>query len=679
MSLKLKVIALPVVMIILAITIMIWMAYNISSSSLENETRQSLSSAQLTTADRIDSIKQRLDTASTITRIPELINGVKEKNSAALQPLTKQLLSDLKVDFITITDSDGTVIARGHSDKTGDSASKRPSFIAAVNGKKYSDILSSKDALVKLSLRQSYPIKDNGKIIGTIEYGADMASKDLLDGLKKILEMEVSIYQGDKPLFTTVPEEKQQLLNIGTIDAETSNSVLQQGKAVFKEVKTNGDSYSELYWPITSSQGNIGIYSIAKSNQTATAGLHRMLRDLGLYGAVIVLILLIISYFLGSAIERTVAEQNHWYDQILNKLRAPVSAVDMKMKPVFMNKSALDIAGNGAEFAAKGVQTAKSCAQIWRTALCGTKQCPLANLQNTGSNLTSVNLLGADFEIEAYYLENLKGEKIGMFEVLNDVSEKCQIQRVAKEISSVSSELDISCTEVSTASESLSQGATDQAAALEEVTATMTQIESQITANAENAVKASKLTGEATELASRGKTQMEQMVSAMEQITENSTLTQNIIKTIDDIAFQTNLLALNAAVEAARAGHHGKGFAVVAEEVRNLASRSAKATAETSQLVDKSNSQIHDGMDITRTTAESLLKITEVISNVNELASSIAVASNEQAQGISQVNIGLNQVDNVMQQNAVNAQETADSASRLAQQEETLNQLVRQF
>ncbi len=679
MSLKLKVIALPVVMIIFAIATMIWMAYNISSSSLEDETRQSLDSAQLTIADRLDSLKRRLDTASTITRIPELINGVKNKNTADLQPLSKQLLTDLKVDFITITDKDGTVIARGHSDQTGDSAAKRPSFTAAIKGKKYSDILSSDTALVKLSLRQSYPIKDNSEIIGTIEYGADMASGELITSLKQILEMEVSVYQGTKPLFTTAAAELQQLIGTGASDTGISSTVLQQGNTAFKQVKTTGNSYSELYWPITSSQGIIGMYSIAKSNQTAVAGLHRMLRDLSLYGAVIVVILLIISYFLGSAIERKVAEQNHWYDQILNKLRAPVSAVDMKMKPVFMNKSALDIAGNGAEFAAKGVQTAKSCAQIWRTALCGTKQCPLANLQRTGSNLTSVNLLGADFEIEAYYLENLKGEKIGMFEVLNDVSEKCQIQRVAKEISSVSSELDISCTEVSTASESLSQGATDQAAALEEVTATMTQIESQITANAENAVKASNLTREATELASQGKSQMEKMVSAMEQITENSTLTQNIIKTIDDIAFQTNLLALNAAVEAARAGHHGKGFAVVAEEVRNLASRSAKATAETSALVDKSNSQINDGMNITRTTAESLLKITEVIGSVNELASSIAIASNEQAQGISQVNIGLNQVDNVMQQNAVNAQETADSASRLAQQEETLNELVRQF
>ncbi|MDR0327972.1 MAG: methyl-accepting chemotaxis protein, partial [Planctomycetaceae bacterium] len=163
------------------------------------------------------------------------------------------------------------------------------------------------------------------------------------------------------------------------------------------------------------------------------------------------------------------------------------------------------------------------------------------------------------------------------------------------------------------------------------------------------------------------------------RITHNSSEIQRVIKVIDDIAFQTNLLALNAAVEAARAGQHGKGFAVVAEEVRNLASRSAQAAKETSELIEKSGHEIERGGGVAAHTAGVLDTIVDQIKQTSDLVSGIAIASNEQAQGVNQVTIGLQQIDAVTQQNTASAEESASAANEMSTMAANLQRLVSQF
>ncbi|MCD4689152.1 MAG: CZB domain-containing protein [Desulfuromonadaceae bacterium] len=233
--------------------------------------------------------------------------------------------------------------------------------------------------------------------------------------------------------------------------------------------------------------------------------------------------------------------------------------------------------------------------------------------------------------------------------------------------------------QVADGSQSLSQGATESAASVEEITASMTELASQTKQNAENATQANQLVLQAKDAAEKGNHQMQDMVGAMAEINEAGKNISKIIKVIDEIAFQTNLLALNAAVEAARAGQHGKGFAVVAEEVRNLAARSAQAAKETAELIEGSVQKTANGTQIAGQTESALKEIVTAVIKATDLVSEIAAASNEQSQGIGQINQGLNQIDQVTQQNTANAEESAAAAEELSGQAEQLRQMLSRF
>lgn len=229
------------------------------------------------------------------------------------------------------------------------------------------------------------------------------------------------------------------------------------------------------------------------------------------------------------------------------------------------------------------------------------------------------------------------------------------------------------------ASHELADGATKQASNLEEISSSLQEMSHRVDTNATGASKARDLSQEATESGTQGNSKMKNLVDKMNEINSATGEITKIIKTIDDIAFQTNLLALNAAVEAARAGQHGKGFSVVAEEVRNLAARSAKAAGETESLIDNVVKQITAGNDMVGETASVLSEIAEYSKEVTDLSSTVATASLEQSNGVSQITTSLEQVDEITQKNAASAEETASSSQELNFFASNLEELINKF
>ncbi|MDR0324966.1 MAG: methyl-accepting chemotaxis protein [Oscillospiraceae bacterium] len=233
--------------------------------------------------------------------------------------------------------------------------------------------------------------------------------------------------------------------------------------------------------------------------------------------------------------------------------------------------------------------------------------------------------------------------------------------------------------QIADGAQSLAQGSSEQASAVEELSSEITQIAEQTKANADMAGKAATLANTIKSNAEKGSRQMDEMMSAVKAINDASASISKVIKTIDDIAFQTNILALNAAVEAARAGQHGKGFAVVAEEVRNLASKSAEAAKETSNLIANSIEKAELGSRIAGDTASSLTEIVAGINESSQIVEQIAKSSEAQSAGITQINKGIDQVAQIVQQNSATAEEEAAASEEMSGQAATLEDLVAQF
>jgi methyl-accepting chemotaxis protein len=239
-----------------------------------------------------------------------------------------------------------------------------------------------------------------------------------------------------------------------------------------------------------------------------------------------------------------------------------------------------------------------------------------------------------------------------------------EISHMSSRMNIVNENLKKMIQEIVASSHTLSEGSASQAASLEETSASINEMASIIKQNMSHTQESNELMKKADQVFSRSKKSIEEVTEAMDAIFKASQETSKIIKTIDEIAFQTNLLALNASVEAARAGEAGAGFAVVADEVRNLALRASDAAKSTSSLIDEIEEKIGIGSDRVKVTNVNFTELAAKIEGSSRLISEIATASNEQTQGIDQINQAVALIDSATQQSAAMAGQLAESADK---------------
>ncbi|MDR1382298.1 MAG: methyl-accepting chemotaxis protein [Planctomycetaceae bacterium] len=391
-------------------------------------------------------------------------------------------------------------------------------------------------------------------------------------------------------------------------------------------------------------------------------------------GGFVLLIACAIGIVFSGKVNRSIRAKDHWYRQILNTANSPFIVLDNSYNVSFLNKKSLSLLKTRQEDV-----LGKPSQEVWNNDIRQIAGKFGAENSTASAIQTKTHFDDSVWEIYADVLRDEHGRQIGFIEFLQDVSDREKIFKMINQVKRVVDVTSHETSEITSDATHLSRGAEQQADSLNTISAMISDMSNTAANNASRAQDANRITQDVVNAAAEGQKQMKQMVYSMQQISENARNTQQVVKSIDEIAFQTNLLALNAAVEAARAGMHGKGFSVVAEEVRNLAARSAKAAHETEDMIKHNNMKIKEGVEIVSQTAGALNEIAELISQTTNLISEIAASSDTQTQNVCKVDSGLKNVSSVTQQNSDAARQTAGSASELNKAVNELSNLVNQM
>ena len=278
-----------------------------------------------------------------------------------------------------------------------------------------------------------------------------------------------------------------------------------------------------------------------------------------------------------------------------------------------------------------------------------------------------------DSKAEELYVGDFQKLKVSMDEII----EKLSLMMV--QISQSSDQIFAGSSQVSSGAQAVAGGATEQASAVEELAGSINEISAQVSENAQNARHGSKLAETAGIKMIESNREMQELISAMGDISDKSGKIEKVLNIIEDIAFQTKILALNAAVEAAHADKNGKGFAVVANEVRNLAQKSAEASNNTAALIAETIQAVNLGTKLADETANMLAEVVESVKQAVLSVDKISEASSEQAVSIAKVTQSVNQISDVVQNNSATAEESAAASEELSVQAHILSSLVSQF
>lgn len=550
----------------------------------------------------------------------------------------------LSVDFVTMTDGKGNVIARTHSDKVGDSVLSQKNVSQALAG----DIATHTDlgSEIKLSIRTGAPVKNAlGQIIGVVSTGMSLVNPAFVDRLKNMTGNEFTIFIGDERANTTILKDGQRV--VGTkLDPKIAKIVLEERTVYTGEAAILGAPYATAYQPILDTDGNaIGVYFAGVPISGIKALMQKSILDSILIE--IAMLALVIFAFI-------------WYLQhVISRPLSNMSGVAEEIARGNLNLKVSHASGDELGILSDSLQTTVTALQGY--------------IRDISDKLVQMSQGDMRVNVDMEYAGDFAPIKAALLDISSSLNHTLlSINTAAEQVSTGSGQ-------VSSGAQALAAGSTEQASSIEELSASVTRITGQA---AENTIHVKTATGyveQSVAGVNAGNRHMKQLTDAMENIGAASSQIASITKVIEDIAFQTNILALNAAIEAARAGNAGKGFAVVADEVRNLAAKSAEAAKQTAELIKRSNDTVAHGSYVAVQTAQILKDVEEKAMLVNESIAKISQASADQAAAIEQIKLGLNQISSVVQTNAATAEENSATSEEMSAQAAALHEEVKKF
>ncbi|NDV25243.1 methyl-accepting chemotaxis protein [Desulfovibrio sp. JC010] len=599
----------------------------------------------------------------------DLIEVIESRDTAKLQALLRNLMPTIGADFITVTDAKGMVIARGHSDKTGDSVTMQGTVRNALNGSDSDGIV--RGAVIPFSLRAGAPIKTDGKIIATVSLGVSLSAESFVDDIKRFSDLEVTVFKNDVREMTTIVKKGRRAVGTKMTNQKVTETVIGRGETFLAQNNILGIDYQTAYWPIKSMDGkNIGMWFIGMPIETMVTAQRNIEISSLMVIAIILPLIMLAAWFYARSLAKPIITTTNYASHVAD------GDLDRELN-VKTNDEIGVLAGALTSMVSSLKENIAEAQEQTRLAAEETEKAQEAM---------------AEAEEARKQAENAKRE--GMLQAARELEDVVEI------ISAASEELSAQIEQSATGSDMQSQRTGETATAMEQMNASVLEV-------ARNSGEASSTADDATETATNGSNVVKDMVSGigvvqeysealekeMEELGESAGKIGQIIDVISDIADQTNLLALNAAIEAARAGEAGRGFAVVADEVRKLAEKTMTATNEvesaigeiqrgTKQSIGQCTNTVNEIGNVSEMAENAGTSLTEILSltdTVSEQIQGIAAACEEQSATSEQINRAVDEINNISTETNSAMRQSAEAVSDLAAQALQLKTIIDQM